>query len=88
MEAAYLWCIKQHNTLPYRAGALITLNINEADEATRTNHKLDLGEKYRTLLGHFRHEVGHYYWAVTPRASTSTTAQCSALYILLNARKW
>ena len=22
----------------------------------------DLHEPYRTLLGHFRHEVGHYYW--------------------------
>jgi hypothetical protein len=21
-----------------------------------------LGENYRTLLGHFRHEVGHFYW--------------------------
>lgn len=43
---------------------LITLNISEADEANRTRSKLDLGEKYRTLLGHFRHETGHYYWDV------------------------
>ena len=41
---------------------LITLNIAEADEAQRVKNKLDLGEKYRTLLGHFRHEIGHYYW--------------------------
>lgn len=41
---------------------LITLNIAEADEAKRVKNKLDLGEKYRTLLGHFRHEIGHYYW--------------------------
>jgi hypothetical protein len=41
---------------------LITLNIAEADEARRVQHKQDLGEKYRTLLGHFRHETGHYYW--------------------------
>jgi hypothetical protein len=40
----------------------ITLNIEEADEAERVKHKLDLGERYRTLLGHFRHEIGHYYW--------------------------
>jgi hypothetical protein len=40
----------------------ITLNIEEADEAERVRHKLDLGERYRTLLGHFRHEIGHYYW--------------------------
>ena len=42
----------------------ITLNIEEADEAERVRNKLDLGEKYRTLLGHFRHEIGHYYWDI------------------------
>jgi hypothetical protein len=41
---------------------VITLNIEEADEAKRVRNKQDLGEKYRTLLGHFRHEIGHYYW--------------------------
>lgn len=48
---------------------LITLNIAEADEALRVKNKLDLGEKYRTLLGHFRHEVGHYYWDLRIRDS-------------------
>ncbi len=43
---------------------VITLNIEEGDEAARVKHKLNLGEKYRTLLGHFRHEIGHYYWDV------------------------
>ena len=43
---------------------VITLNIEEADEKQRVKHKLDLGERYRTLLGHFRHEIGHYYWEV------------------------
>lgn len=43
---------------------IITLNIEEADEAERIKNKLDLGEKYRTLLGHFRHEIGHYYWDI------------------------
>ncbi len=43
---------------------VITLNIEEADERERVRNKLDLGEKYRTLLGHFRHEIGHYYWDV------------------------
>jgi hypothetical protein len=49
----------------------ITLNIEEADEAERVRHKLDLGEKYRTLLGHFRHEIGHYYWEVIIKNSSS-----------------
>jgi hypothetical protein len=46
------------------ANGLITLNIEEADEVKRVKHKNELGENYRTLLGHFRHEVGHYYWDV------------------------
>ena len=47
----------------------ITLNTDEADEAERVRHKEDLGERYRTLLGHFRHEIGHYYWDVLIRSS-------------------
>lgn len=43
-------------------GGLITINIDEADSSIRERRRLDLDEKYRTLLGHFRHEVGHYYW--------------------------
>lgn len=43
---------------------VITLNISEADEGELTRNKLDLGERYRTLLGHFRHEIGHFYWEV------------------------
>lgn len=41
---------------------LITLNIAEADDAERERRRTSMGEPYRTLLGHFRHEVGHYYW--------------------------
>jgi hypothetical protein len=41
---------------------VITLNLAEADDATREQLRTNLGEPYRTLLGHFRHEIGHYYW--------------------------
>jgi hypothetical protein len=41
---------------------LITINIAEADSPFREKTRLELGEAYRTLLGHFRHEIGHYYW--------------------------
>ncbi len=44
------------------ANGLVTLNISEADDAIRERNRQNLGEAYRTLLGHFRHEVGHYYW--------------------------
>lgn len=41
---------------------LITLNVNEADDEKRELSRKQMNEPYRTLLGHFRHEVGHYYW--------------------------
>lgn len=40
----------------------ITINLAEADDVARTRLRIKLGEGYRTLLGHFRHEIGHYYW--------------------------
>ncbi|MGE0828597.1 MAG: putative zinc-binding metallopeptidase [Hyphomonadaceae bacterium] len=51
---------------------LITINILEADDDARERQRNALEEPYRTLLGHFRHEVAHYYWdqllAAQPRA--------------------
>jgi hypothetical protein len=41
---------------------LITLALAEADDAHREKNRVDLHEPYRTLLGHFRHEIGHYFW--------------------------
>lgn len=41
---------------------LITINITEADDVTREISRAFAGELYRTLLGHFRHESGHYYF--------------------------
>lgn len=44
------------------AGGVITLNIEEADDSTRESIREQMHEPYRTLLGHLRHEIGHYYW--------------------------
>ena len=41
---------------------VITISLAEADDATRETRRQQMGEEYRTLLGHFRHEIGHYYW--------------------------
>ena len=41
---------------------VITINVAEADDAERERRRLQMHEPYRTILGHFRHEVGHYYW--------------------------
>ena len=45
------------------AGGVITLNVLEADDVARKQAQEELQERYRTLLGHFRHEIGHYFWA-------------------------
>jgi hypothetical protein len=44
------------------ADGVITINLAEADDAERERRRQQMGELYRTLLGHFRHEIGHYYW--------------------------
>jgi hypothetical protein len=44
------------------ADGVITINIAEADDAERERRRTSMGEPYRTLLGHMRHESGHYYW--------------------------
>ncbi len=41
---------------------VITLNIAEADDAQRERMRTQMHEPYRSLVGHFRHESGHYYW--------------------------
>ncbi|MBV9562368.1 MAG: putative zinc-binding metallopeptidase [Bradyrhizobium sp.] len=51
-----------HPIMTGHADGLITLNLAEADDAEREARRIALREGYRTLLGHVRHEVGHFYW--------------------------
>lgn len=44
------------------ADGVITLNIAEADPVIRERMRVQMAEPYRTPLGHFRHESGHYFW--------------------------
>lgn len=41
---------------------LIAIRAAEADDATREQVRTNMNEPYRTMLGHFRHEVGHFIW--------------------------
>ncbi|MDQ0319454.1 hypothetical protein QO002_001592 [Pararhizobium capsulatum DSM 1112] len=53
------------NVIPAMTGhedGLISLRAAEANDATRESVRVSMGEPYRTLLGHFRHEIGHFYW--------------------------
>jgi len=51
-----------HAVMTGHDNGLITLAVREADDVTREQVRLEMGEPYRTLLGHFRHESGHYFW--------------------------
>src|SRR6201994_1450698 len=41
---------------------VITIDLAEGDDVPRERRRVEGGEPYRTLLGHFRHEIGHYYF--------------------------
>jgi len=58
---------------------LVTINLNEADDAYREKLRTSMGEPYRTLLGHFRHEVGHYFWDLLVQDAGRLDA-CRALF--------
>jgi len=44
------------------ASGLVTISLAEADDSERERQRRQMGEPYRTLLGHFRHELAHYFW--------------------------
>jgi hypothetical protein len=57
----------------------ITIALAEANDAERERRRQAMGEPYRTLLGHFRHEVAHHYWDVLVRDGGELDA-CRALF--------
>jgi hypothetical protein len=46
------------------ADGVVTIDLAEGQDAHREAMRVQMGEPYRTLLGHLRHETGHYYWQV------------------------
>ncbi|MFT8520954.1 putative zinc-binding metallopeptidase [Gluconobacter oxydans] len=61
------------------ANGVITIAMREADDASRERMRVEMGEYYRTLLGHFRHEIGHYYWNVLVR-DAGRLDECRAVF--------
>lgn len=51
---------------------VITLDAAEADDARRERLRSRLSEPYRTMLGHLRHEIGHYWWPVLADTGSGT----------------
>jgi hypothetical protein len=58
---------------------LITIALNEADDAEREQRRQQMGEAYRTLLGPFRHEVGHHFWDILVRDG-GKLEQCRSVF--------
>jgi hypothetical protein len=58
---------------------VITIALTEADDLERERRRLQMGEPYRTVLGHFRHEVGHHFWDVLVRDGGKLDA-CRAVF--------
>lgn len=52
---------ENHVAIGHKDGT-ITINAAEADDVFRATQRLQFHEATRTLLGHFRHESGHYYF--------------------------
>ncbi|MCI5074278.1 putative zinc-binding metallopeptidase [Oricola sp.] len=44
------------------AEGVVTINVTEADDAERTQRRTALGERLRTMIGHYRHELGHFFF--------------------------
>ncbi len=55
------------------ANGIVTILLTEADSVEREQLRKEMSEPYRTLIGHFRHEIGHYYWPQRIGNSTIST---------------
>lgn len=62
------------------ADGVITLDLDETDPAHRERMRVDLQEPYRTVLGHLRHEIGHYYQPILLAGHPRTEQRCRELF--------
>jgi len=69
---------KKQTVYTGHAAGRITINIREADDVVREKLRVDLGEAQRTLIGHFRHEIGHYYWDMLVKGRREV--ECQAVF--------
>jgi hypothetical protein len=62
------------------ANGLITLDLDETDSVQRERMRVHMGEPYRTVLGHFRHEIGHYYQPIVIASESADEERCRGLF--------
>jgi len=58
----------------------IVINIKEADSVIRELSRVQLGEPQRTLVGHFRHELGHFFWDRVVKSNNSSLHEFRRLF--------
>ena len=63
-----------------QADGVITLDLHETDPAHRERMRLRMGEPYRTVLGHLRHEVGHYYQPILIAPGSAAETRCREIF--------
>ncbi len=63
-----------------QADGVITLDLDESDPVHRERMRVRLGEPYRTVLGHMRHEIAHYYEPILVPSDTDAQERCRALF--------
>ena len=69
----------EENVVIGHEDGIITIDLAESDAAYREKVRAQLAEPYRTMLGHFRHEVGHYYeWQLVQ--GEERMARCRELF--------
>jgi hypothetical protein len=68
------------NVMTGHDDGVITLDLAESDDVHREQVRAQMGEAYRTVLGHLRHEVGHYYWDVMVADSPRDLARFRVLF--------
>ena len=69
----------EENVVIGHEDGVITIDLAESDAAYREKVRAQLDEPYRTMLGHFRHEVGHYYeWQLV--RGEERMARCRELF--------
>jgi len=71
----------EHEAVPTgHADGVITLDLAETDPAHRERLRVELEEPYRTVLGHFRHEIGHYYQPILLPEGSPLWRECRELF--------
>jgi hypothetical protein len=69
---------KEERVYTGHADGKITINLREADTVEREKARVMFYEAHRTVIGHFRHEIAHYYWQMM--VPDQCTTECIAIF--------